>query len=74
MTTELDHGTYQPEMIRCEPRVSNLYRPIELALRDMREANNRDRTTGAGAGNRSWIGLSLGMIVLDTLSGNDPKV
>lgn len=40
----------------------------------MRTANGRDATTGAGDGNESWIGLSLGMIVLDTLSGNGRKV
>jgi len=35
----------------------------------MREANGRNREIGDGDGNSSWIGLSLGMIVLDSLSG-----
>jgi hypothetical protein len=43
--------------------------PLELALRDMREANGRNPATGARKGNRSWIGLSMAMIVLDTLTG-----
>jgi len=57
-------------MLRCELRDSHLYPSLVLALRDMRQANGRDPTTGAGDGNRSWIGLSLAMIVLDTLSGD----
>jgi hypothetical protein len=40
----------------------------------MRQANDRDPTTGSGDGNESWIGLSLAMIVLDTLSGDDHDV
>lgn len=59
-------------MLRCELRDSNLYPSLVLALRDMREANGRDLVTGAGDGNRSWIGLSLAMTVLDTLSGSGP--
>jgi hypothetical protein len=74
MTTQQDLGTKSPQMLRCELRDSNLYPTLVLALRDMREANGREETTGAGVGNRSWIGLSLGMVVLDTLSGDDPKV
>jgi hypothetical protein len=35
----------------------------------MRTANERDPETGTGDGSRSWIGLSLAMIVLDSLSG-----
>jgi hypothetical protein len=38
----------------------------------MRQANGRDLVTGAGEGNASWIGLSLAMTVLDTLSGSGP--
>jgi hypothetical protein len=45
-----------------------------LALRDMRQANGRDAVTGVGEGNESWIGLSLAMIVLDTLSGTSSGV
>jgi hypothetical protein len=40
----------------------------------MRHANGRDPVTGLGEGNESWIGLSIAMIVLDTLSGSAPKV
>jgi hypothetical protein len=74
MTTEHDHGNHALEMLRCELRDSRLYPSLVLALRDMREANGRDPTTGTGDGNRSWIGLSLAMIVLDTLSGDDGNV
>jgi hypothetical protein len=69
MTTERDHGNHDLEMLRCELGNSHLYSSLVLALRDMRQANGRDPTTGAGDGNSSWIGLSLAMIVLDTLSG-----
>jgi hypothetical protein len=34
----------------------------------MRMANGRDATTGEREGNESWIGLCLGMVVLDSLS------
>ena len=71
MTTERDHGSRELKMLRCELRGSHLYPRLELALRDMRQANDRDPTTGTGDGNESWIGLSLAMIVLDTLSGDD---
>jgi hypothetical protein len=74
MTTEHDHGSHELEMLRCELRGSHLYPSLVLALRDMRQANGRDPTTGAGEGNQSWIGLSLAMIVLDTLSGDGGKV
>jgi hypothetical protein len=36
----------------------------------MRDACGRDAETGAGDGNDSWIGLTMGMIVLDTLTGS----
>jgi hypothetical protein len=74
MTTEQDHGNHEIEMLRCELRHPHLYPSLILALRDMRQANGRDPTTGAGNGNRSWIGLSLAMIVLYTLSGHHGKV
>ena len=71
MTTQLDRGSdLAPTMLRCELSPSNLYTSPVLAIRDMREANGRDLVTGSGEGNASWIGLSLGMIVLDTLSGS----
>jgi hypothetical protein len=69
MTTERDHGNHDLEMLRCELGSSHLYSSLVLALRDMRQANGRDPTTGDGDGNHSWIALSLAMIVLDTLSG-----
>jgi hypothetical protein len=69
MTTERDHGNHDLEMLRCELGDSHLYSSLVLALRDMRQANGRDPTTGHGDGNQSWIALSLAMIVLDTLSG-----
>jgi hypothetical protein len=37
-----------------------------------RAASGRDPETGNGDGNSSWIGLSLGMIVLDSLSRSSP--
>jgi hypothetical protein len=60
-------------MLQCPPREANLYPTLVLALRDMRCANGRDPTTGEGAGNDSWIGLIVGMTVLDTLSGDKGK-
>jgi hypothetical protein len=36
----------------------------------MRTANGRDPETGDGDSNGSWIGWSIAMIVLDTLSGD----
>ncbi|MDV7220410.1 hypothetical protein [Streptomyces prunicolor] len=75
MTTQLDHGSDPaPPMLRCELRASNLYPSLVLALRDMRQANGRDLVTGDGRGNESWIGLSLGMVILDTLSGSSNGV
>jgi hypothetical protein len=57
-------------MLQCPTREANLYPTLVLALRDMRSANGRDPTTGDGDGNDSWIGLVIGMTVLDTLSGD----
>lgn len=60
-------------MLRCDLNEANVYPTLFLALRDMRTANGRDETTGAGRGNESWMGLSIAMTVLDTLtSGNEP--
>jgi hypothetical protein len=74
MTTNLDHGAEpEPVMLRCELQPSNVYPTLTLALRDLRQANGRDPVTGAGIGNESWIGLSLGMIVLDTLTGSTER-
>ncbi|MFI1352501.1 hypothetical protein ACH4TV_02750 [Streptomyces sp. NPDC020898] len=75
MTTRLDHGTEPaPPMLQCGLSESSLYPSLVLALRDMRQANSRDLGSGVGEGNESWIGLSLGMIVLDTLSGSSGAV
>lgn len=71
MTTRHDRGSdAPPPMLFCPVHSNHLYQRLELALRDMREAHGRNLETGAGVGSRSWIGLSLGMIVLDTLAGN----
>lgn len=70
MTTTADHGARPGTLLACPVRASDLYPTLVLALRDMRTAHGRDEETGAGTGNESWIGLTLGMIVLDTLSGN----
>ena len=45
-------------------------RTLRLALRDMRQVGGRDPINGSGTHNWSWAGLALGMIVLDTLSGD----
>ena len=58
-------------MLRCPLRASHKYASRDLALRDMRTAHKRDEVTGDGPGTESWIGLSLGMVVLDTLSGTE---
>jgi hypothetical protein len=60
-------------MLRFPIRPGHRYRPHELAIRDLREANGRDPTTGAGIPNHSWVALSLAMVVLDTLSGPGDK-
>lgn len=74
MTTELDRGTLSPPTrLECPLTSSNLYITLRLALRDMRDACGRDAVTGAGDGNASWIGLTMGMIVLDTLTGSSGK-
>jgi hypothetical protein len=60
-------------MLQCQLDNSNLYPRLVLALRDMRKANGRDPDTGMGGGNESWVGLSIAMIVLDSLtSSSDP--
>jgi hypothetical protein len=69
-----DHSDSPPERLRCPLRDSDLYPTLVLALRDMRTANGRDEETGAGGGNESWTGLVLGMVVLDTLSGETAGV
>ncbi|WNV84724.1 hypothetical protein [Umezawaea sp. Da 62-37] len=74
MTTEIDRGDAPIRRMPCTTRPGTGYLPIELALRDMRTANGRDPDTGDGTGNESWIGLCLGMIVLDTLSGTGHPV
>ena len=69
MTTARDRGDSQIGMLRCELDPSNIYPTLVLALRDMRRANGRDPVTGDGDGNEWWAGLAVGMVVLDTLSG-----
>lgn len=69
MTTKNDHGDHPPQMLDCPLGPGSQYPSRVLALRDLRTANGRDETTGAGHGNSSWIALTLGMIVLDTLTG-----
>ncbi|MFI5615497.1 hypothetical protein [Amycolatopsis sp. NPDC051903] len=69
MTTLADRGGAPLQRLHCAPHPARDYLPIELAMRDMRSAHGRDPETGEGPGSRSWIGVCLGMIVLDTLSG-----
>jgi hypothetical protein len=74
MTTLRDHGSNSVSMLECDLRPSNLYPTLVLALRDMRHANGRADVTGVGGGNESWIGLAVGMTVLDALSGDQESV
>jgi hypothetical protein len=74
MTTVQDHGDSEIEMLHCDLDPSNIYPTLVLALRDMRSANGRNVVTGAGSGNDGWAGLTVGMVVLDTLSGEAPGV
>lgn len=67
--TTIDHGTNAVPMLQCPDRTISIYSTLTLALRDMRKANGRDLVTGTGKGNESWIGLSLGMVIIDTLTG-----
>ncbi|MGW4488505.1 hypothetical protein ACWEOE_32250 [Amycolatopsis sp. NPDC004368] len=69
MTTLDDRGGKPLTRLHCAPHPDRPYLSLELALRDMRSAHGRDPETGEGPGTRSWIGVCLGMIVLDTLSG-----
>jgi hypothetical protein len=74
VTTRSDHGKSSPSMLRCPlEEDEHLFRSLVLTLRDMRCANQRDPETGDGQGNTSWIGLAIGMIVLDTLSGDSKR-
>jgi hypothetical protein len=75
VTTDRDHGKSSPSMLRCPlQEEEHLFPTLVLAVRDMRRANTRDPETGQGDGNRSWVGLCIGMIVLDTLSGDTVPV
>ena len=68
-----DHGDRPPSMIQCPVGIAPVHSSLTLALRDMRTATARDEETGDGPGNASWIGLSIGMTVLDTLTkASDP--
>ncbi|MGA8297587.1 MAG: hypothetical protein WB770_11140 [Acidimicrobiales bacterium] len=68
MTSELDHANSHVSMLRCELGSTSLYSSLVLAVQDMRTANGRDEVTGDGSGNDSWIGLTLGMTVLDSMT------
>ena len=72
MTTLRDHGRSEIQMLRCplDGNGPSLYPTLRLALRDMRQAGDRDPVDGSGTHNWWWAGLTLGMIVLDTLSGD----
>ncbi len=76
MTTELDRVTPggTPNRLPCNLEPSGIHPTLALALRDMRLAHGRDPVTGDGPGGDSWVGLVLGMVVLDTLSGNTGNV
>jgi hypothetical protein len=76
MTTLRDHGRSEIQMLRCplDGNGPSLYPTLRLALRDMRQAGGRDLVDGSGTHNWWWPGLALGMIVLDTLSGDAPGV
>ncbi|MBN9102526.1 MAG: hypothetical protein J0I49_31165 [Pseudonocardia sp.] len=65
MTTERDHGGIGVRMIECPLDTTSVYRSRFLAVRDMRAANGRDPASGQGAGNESWIGLALALMILD---------
>jgi hypothetical protein len=69
MTTTSDHGGVSPTMLRCPLGSDSIYPSLVLALRDMRAAHGRNEETGSGLGTQSWIGLSIGMTILDTLTG-----
>ena len=60
-------------MLNCPVGLGSLYPSRVLALRDLRTALGRDETTGDRPGNHSWIGLTLGLVVLDTLTGPGTK-
>jgi hypothetical protein len=72
MTTLRDHGRSEIPMLHCplDDNGPSLYPTLRLALRDMRQVGGRDPINGSGTHNWSWAGLALGMIVLDTLSGD----
>lgn len=75
VTTTLDVGRGDaPHMLQCPVTGTSLYPTLVLAVRDMRTANGRTETTGEGTGNASWIGLSIAMTVLDTLTSGTEKV
>jgi len=75
VTTLADQGGAPLTRVDCAlPPDRDTHLPLELALRDMRTANGRDENTGRRMGNSSWIGVCLGMVVLDTLSGTSKPV
>ena len=56
-------------MIQCPAGATSVHSSLTLGLRDMRTAHGRHAETGEGAGSRSWMGLVVGMAILDTLTG-----
>lgn len=71
MTTQQDKGPDAGPMLLCDLDETDTRTTWFLALRDMRTANGRNAATGAGEGNNSWIGLTVGMTLLDILSTSD---
>jgi hypothetical protein len=80
MTTKSDHGLAVEGWARvpCPLGTGHVFSPSFLALRDMRSANHRDEETGGlqegHTPSSSWMGLTLGMIVLDSLTPADAEV
>jgi hypothetical protein len=68
VTTECDQGDTHVDMRQCPVKPKGVYQSRVLAMRDMRTASGRDAESDDGEGNGSWIGLALGLMVLDTLT------
>jgi hypothetical protein len=67
MTTVHDRGQNDQQRLRRPLNATQIYSTILLAPRDLRTANGRDPESGYGVANESWIALTLGMVVPDTL-------
>lgn len=74
MTTKIDCLADRGPLLQCPLGPGNAYPSLFLALRDLRQAHGRDPETGEGLANSSWIALSLGMIVLDSLTSSTASV